>query len=96
MITEGEVKKVAALARLKLSVEEMQSFRGQLATILDFVEQLKPLVVDNVAPLTHMGEVLNVARADKAERNDSSTPEKMLEQAPERKEDFVKVKAILK
>ena len=97
MITEQAVARVAELARLKLSAQEVDRFQKELGAILDFVEQLKSLAVENVAPTTSINGAVNVAREDTAERLVAmSAPEQLLKQAPERKGDFVKVKAILK
>src|SRR5262249_44301283 len=48
-----EVAKVALLARLRLSPEELQTFTGQLNSIVHFVEQLQDLDTANVEPLAH-------------------------------------------
>lgn len=48
-----EVRRIAALARLKLSPEEEETFRGQLSAILDHVSVLAELDVSNVEPMTH-------------------------------------------
>jgi aspartyl-tRNA(Asn)/glutamyl-tRNA(Gln) amidotransferase subunit C len=48
-----EVRRIAALARLRLSPEEEQVFRGQLSAILEHVAVLEGLDVSNVEPMTH-------------------------------------------
>jgi len=48
-----EVRRIAVLARLKLSPEEEQVFQGQLSAILEYVEQLMELDVAGVEPMTH-------------------------------------------
>lgn len=48
-----EVRRVAALARLKLSAEEELLFAGQLSAILDHVRELEALDVSGVPPMTH-------------------------------------------
>jgi aspartyl-tRNA(Asn)/glutamyl-tRNA(Gln) amidotransferase subunit C len=52
-LTLAEVRRVAALARLKLSAEEEQLFAGQLSAILDQVRELETLDVTGVPPMTH-------------------------------------------
>ena len=96
MLKTEAVEKVAELARLKLSPNEAERFQKELGAILDWAEQLKPLAVENVAPTTSIGGAVNVVREDMAERPVATpAPEQLLKQAPERKGDFVKVKAIL-
>jgi aspartyl-tRNA(Asn)/glutamyl-tRNA(Gln) amidotransferase subunit C len=52
-LTLDEVRRVAALARLKLSAEEEQLFAGQLSAVLDHVRALEALDVSGVPPMTH-------------------------------------------
>lgn len=96
MISEKEVEKIASLARLQLSEKEKSKFRQDLAAVLDFVEKLKELNVEKVLPTTSGAATTNVMRADQPkERGEREEVEAMLEQIPERKERFVKVKSIL-
>jgi aspartyl-tRNA(Asn)/glutamyl-tRNA(Gln) amidotransferase subunit C len=48
-----EVRRIAALARLRLSPAEEETFAVQLSAILGYVEQLKELDVSGVEPMTH-------------------------------------------
>jgi aspartyl-tRNA(Asn)/glutamyl-tRNA(Gln) amidotransferase subunit C len=48
-----EVRRIAALARLRLSPEEEETFRVQLSAILDHVAVLADLDVSGVEPMTH-------------------------------------------
>jgi aspartyl-tRNA(Asn)/glutamyl-tRNA(Gln) amidotransferase subunit C len=48
-----EVRRIAALARLKLSAEEERVFQGQLSAILEHVAVLAELDVSGVEPMTH-------------------------------------------
>lgn len=51
-ITKEEVKKIARLARLKLSDEEVLKYEGEIGKILNWVSQLQQLDVENVEPMT--------------------------------------------
>lgn len=75
-----DVKKVAKLARLKLTPEEEQQFAGQLAKILDYVEMLNEVDTENVEPMAHVADVANQFREDKAQP--SIPREKALQNAP--------------
>ena len=48
-----EVRRIAALARLRLSADEERTFAEQLSAILDHVRQLEELDVSGVEPMTH-------------------------------------------
>lgn len=63
-LSTDDVRKVAHLARLKLSDQDVERFTGQLADILQYVEQLKEVDTDAVEPLVHAVELTNVLRDD--------------------------------
>jgi len=52
-LTLDEVRRIARLARLRLSPEEERLFAGQLSAILDHVAELSALDVSAVEPMTH-------------------------------------------
>lgn len=59
-----QVRRVANLARLKLSHEELTATAAQLGRILEYVEVLNELDTDDIAPLAHAVEMSNVFRED--------------------------------
>ena len=63
-LSRDEVAKVALLARLRLSADELDTFTGQLGAIVDFVAQLQAVDTTDVEPLAHGVEVRNVFRDD--------------------------------
>ena len=48
-----EVRRIAGLARLRLTAEEERTFAEQLSAILEHVRQLEELDVSGVEPMTH-------------------------------------------
>jgi len=48
-----EVRRIAALARLRLSADEERTFAVQLGSVLEYVRQLEALDVSGVEPMTH-------------------------------------------
>ena len=63
-LSREDVEKVALLARLKLSEEELALMTGQLGRVLAYVEQLGELDTEGVAPMAHPFDVTNVLAAD--------------------------------
>ena len=75
-----EVRRIAVLARLKLSPDEERVFQGQLSAILDYVEQLQSLDVSGVEPMTHALAEATPLRPD--EVRPSLPPEEAVRAAP--------------
>jgi aspartyl-tRNA(Asn)/glutamyl-tRNA(Gln) amidotransferase subunit C len=88
-----DVAKVALLARLRLTPEELQTFTGQLNSIVHFVEQLQELDTRNIEPLAHGIEVRNVFRDDV--RGSSLPREAALANAPKRSGECFLVPTVL-
>jgi aspartyl-tRNA(Asn)/glutamyl-tRNA(Gln) amidotransferase subunit C len=53
-ITRAEVLKIADLARLHFSEEELVAFTAQFQGILDYVEQLEKVDVTGIEPTSHV------------------------------------------
>jgi len=92
-LSRDEVAKVAVLARLRLTPEELDTFTGQLNSIVDFVAQLQELDTADVEPLAHGVEVRNVFRDDA--RGPSLPREAALANAPERNDENFLVPVVL-
>ena len=63
-ITREEVLRVARLARLELSDEEVTRFQGQLSAILDAVSKVAELDLSDVPPTSHPLEIANTWAED--------------------------------
>jgi aspartyl-tRNA(Asn)/glutamyl-tRNA(Gln) amidotransferase subunit C len=92
-LTKDDVAKVAILARLRVSPDELQMFTGQLNSIVDHVAQLQELDTTEVEPLAHGIEVRNVFRDDV--RGPALPREAALVNAPKRNQDSFLVPAVL-
>ena len=92
-LSSDEVAKVALLARLRISPDELETFTGQLSSIVEFVAQLQELPTAEVEPLAHGVEVRNVFRDDV--RGPSLPREAALANAPKRNAESFLVPAVL-
>ncbi len=81
-LSNADVGKVALLARLRVSPEELETFTGQLNSIVDYVAQLQEVDTTGVEPLAHGVEVRNVFRDDA--RGEPLPREQALANAPKR------------
>jgi len=60
-----DTKKIANLARLKLSKTESDKLDGYLEQVIDYIDQLNQLDTSNVKPTSHVLPIRNVFREDK-------------------------------
>ena len=93
MISEKEVEHIAKLSRLELTEKEIEKMQKDLSSILDYFNLLKKAP----APAkTSAGEAKknNALRKDEILPRDASTVEKLIAGAPDKKDDYIKVKAI--
>ena len=79
-----DVRKVAKLAHLEISDEEVALYTPQMADIVKYVEQLNEIDTENIEPmlggLTAEGQATETKRAD--EPKDSFTQDEALSEAP--------------
>ncbi len=92
-LSRDEVAKVALLARLRLTPDELDVFTGQLSSIVDFVAQLQEVNTSGVEPLAHGVEMRNVFRDD--DRGPALDREAALANAPVRNAERFLVPAVL-
>jgi aspartyl-tRNA(Asn)/glutamyl-tRNA(Gln) amidotransferase subunit C len=93
MLSKEQVVKIAELARIALTDAEVEKFQKELSTVLDYVDELKAVDVTGLEEVAQVTGLVNVQRQDKiieAENHDA-----ILSQAPEIKDGYYKVKAIL-
>ena len=81
-LTREQVAKIAYLARLELSEQEMDALGGHLNRLLENFDTLGKLDTANVEPTSHTIPVHNVLREDVA--RPSWSQEEVLSNAPER------------
>jgi aspartyl-tRNA(Asn)/glutamyl-tRNA(Gln) amidotransferase subunit C len=92
-LSDEQVRHVAKLSRLKLSDAQVQHFAGQLSSVLEYISKLNELDVDEVEPMAHAADVVNVLRVDQP--GESLSVAQALANAPEVSEPFFKVPKVL-
>lgn len=93
MLTRDEVVKIASLARIDLAETEVEKFQKDLSIVLDYVAKLNEINVEGVAEVSQVTGLANVQRADVPVSSEHRS--ELLAEAPETKDGFYKVKAIL-
>lgn len=107
-ISREDVLRVAELAHLGLTDEEVEMYRGQLDEILNYIGKLQQLDVTNVEPMIQMSfanDSANVAPAESKNpadvdlREDVVRPcdvgDAILEQAPDAVKPFFRVPKVI-
>ncbi len=93
MISEKDVHYVAALARLRLSPEEIQAFTGQLTSILVHAEELGKVNTDGVEPTALVAPEQRPLRDDVEQQ--SLPKEDILRNAPCAKRGFFAIPKVI-
>lgn len=92
-ITREEIRHIAELAKLRLTDEEIDLYRDQLAEILAHFRALEALDTSDVPPTQHVLDLQNVLRLDEAQ--DSVSREDALANAPRQRDGFFDVPAVI-
>jgi aspartyl-tRNA(Asn)/glutamyl-tRNA(Gln) amidotransferase subunit C len=87
------VRHIGKLSRIELTAQQVDTFAGQLASILSYFDKLSELNTDNVEPMAHAVELRNVLADDVPHQ--SLTAEQALANAPQRDGDFFKVPKVI-
>ena len=88
-----DVEKLAQLSRIHLTDEEKKGLQADLDSILGYVEQIKQISADSDIEQTF--PVTNVLREDVNPNPTGVNREKLLNSAPKREGNYIKVKKIL-
>lgn len=92
--SRDDVLKLAQLARLELSDDEVAEFAVELSEILQYVEQLAAVDVAGLKPTNQVTGLTNVMRDDKVKDYGYATTD-LLKNVPEMKDDLIKVKRMI-
>ena len=84
VISAETIEYVGILAKLELSDEEKEQAKKDMASMLDYIDQLNELDTTGVEPMSHVFPVNNVMREDVVTNGDGSKA--TLANAPEANE----------
>lgn len=93
-LTRDDVLKLARLAKLELSDDEVAKFTEELGAILGYVEQLESVDVSGLEPTYQVSGLKNVMRADEIIYYGVSKAD-LLKNLPEQENGQIKVKRVL-
>jgi aspartyl-tRNA(Asn)/glutamyl-tRNA(Gln) amidotransferase subunit C len=92
-LTREEVLHIAHLARIGLTEEDVERFRGQLSEILEHFQSLQELDTDDVSPTAYPLPLENVMRDD--ETRPPLSRQDVLANAPNAEDGALRVRAVL-
>ncbi len=93
-LAREDVLKLARLARLDLSENEVEEYSRELSEILRYVEQLQAVDISGLKPTNQVTGLVNVMRDDKT-RDYGYKPEDLLKNVPEVQDNQIKVKRMI-
>jgi len=94
MLNKSEVQKIASLARIEITDEEAEKYSKELSDILGFVEKLNEVDTEDVEPIAHITGAKNRIREDRVIEASNETKDGIINNFPEKKDKFDKVKAV--
>lgn len=93
-ITKEDVENIALLSRLEVSVSDMKKYQNELSAILSYIETIQKADtknVDSTAQVTGLSDIIR----DDIKKPSVLSRDDILSNAPDKKEGYIKVKAVL-
>lgn len=87
------VDRIAELSKLEFSNDEKNAILKDMNQMLAFIDQLKEVDTENIAPLIHMTEDVNILRDDESILRISQ--QEALENAPSKDSTYFKIPKVL-
>jgi aspartyl-tRNA(Asn)/glutamyl-tRNA(Gln) amidotransferase subunit C len=94
-VTKDEVKKLAELARIELTEEEVVKMQGEIEAILAYVATIQKVSLPDVPQSSPYLDIENVMREDGEPHAPGIYTDAIMAQAPKKQGNFIKVKKIL-
>ncbi len=92
-LDHATVRRIAALARIRVEEDELPRLQNELNGILGWIEQLNEVGIEGVEPLTGAAHMALKMREDTV--TDGGYPEKILANAPDRAGSFFAVPKVV-
>ncbi len=92
-LSHEEVRRIAELAKLELTEEEVALYAGQLSNILDYFQKLQTLDTSHIEPTASVLSLKNVLRPDVA--TPPLSPAEVIANAPDAEDNPFRVSAVL-
>ena len=99
MIKKQEVKHIAKLSRLGITLKEEEKFQKDLSSILDYIASLDEVDVEGIEPTSHplkdfLKSKENLMREDKERPETEGRVNKLITASPDQDKRHIKVRAV--
>jgi aspartyl-tRNA(Asn)/glutamyl-tRNA(Gln) amidotransferase subunit C len=92
-VDQKTVRRIARLARIAVTDEDVPHLQGELNAILSFVEQLNEVNIDGVDPMTSVTPMVMKKRQDGV--TDGGYPQDIVRNAPATEDNFFLVPKVV-
>lgn len=92
-LDKATVARIAALARIRVPEDELDTLAGELSNILGWIEQLDAVDTENVPPMSQAADQKLRWREDVV--TDGGIPDKVLANAPAAKDGYFTVPKVI-
>lgn len=93
-VNDALIDNLAKLSHLSFTAEERKEIKADLQEMISFIEKLKEVNTEGVAPLLHMSSNVNILRDDIV--RGSVSREEALKNAPDTDGTFFKVPKVIR
>lgn len=93
LLSRQEVLKIARLARLRLTEDEIGLLQKDLNSILEYINKLQQLDTSNIPPTSHVLDIINVFREDEVKKG--LTEDEVFKNAPDYEQSHFKVPRVV-
>ena len=93
-LSNDDILKLASLARLRLTAAEVEKYKKELSSILEYVEVLNKVDVSGLKPTFQVTGLTNVARTDEIVDYGTSAKD-LLKNVPNHDGSYIKVRRMI-
>lgn len=93
-MTKDEILHLGRLARIKLSEEEVEQFKGEISAVLEYVSVVNEIAGDT-GITKQLGARHNIFRPDEVTNQPDEYTDDLIKEMPQSEGRFMKVKKIL-
>ena len=94
-ISTKEVEHIADLARIELTSEETEKYANELSDVLGYIDQLAEVNTKEIEPVSQVTGIVNALRDDIAEKSDEDMKKGIIDNFPQEKDGYIKVKQVM-